>query len=64
MINLTILIGDLVEQSIRHTNIKEFEANKKRDEDLAELLEQWKEQQRLNNENADSPDMVPNSPTP
>tara|TARA_B110000285_G_scaffold187315_1_gene213033 strand:+ start:161 stop:589 length:429 start_codon:yes stop_codon:yes gene_type:complete len=41
MIHLTILIGDLVEQSIRYTNIQEFEKNKKRDEELAELLEQW-----------------------
>ena len=43
MIHLTILIGDLVEQSIRYTNIQEFEQNKKRDEELAELLEQWRQ---------------------
>lgn len=45
MIHLTILIGDLVEQSIRYTNLAEFDKNNERDEELVELLEKWKQAQ-------------------
>ena len=63
MIHLTILIGDLVEQSIRYTNLQEFEKNKKRDEELAELLEQWRQQQQLHDEGGSpEPGVAPTPP--